>query len=69
LLKAEEKRLCSAGNNIHTKFDCIITIFRLFGHYLNLSQTQFGMAGVAVPFMIPVPVVEFAASKYGPASI
>ncbi|MBC5842057.1 putative sulfate exporter family transporter [Flavobacterium sp. F-380] len=67
VIKAEEKQISIALGTIFILNSIALLLFPFIGHYLNLSQTQFGMwCAIAIH---DTSSVVGAASKYGPQAL
>jgi uncharacterized integral membrane protein (TIGR00698 family) len=67
VIKAEEKQISVALGCIFILNSVALFVFPLVGHYLNLSQTQFGLwCAIAIH---DTSSVVGAASKYGPHAL
>jgi uncharacterized integral membrane protein (TIGR00698 family) len=67
VIKAEEKQISVALGTIFILNSIALLLFPFIGHYLNLSQTQFGMwCAIAIH---DTSSVVGAASKYGPQAL
>lgn len=67
VIKAEEKQISVALGCIFILNSVALLVFPLVGHYLNLSQTQFGLwCAIAIH---DTSSVVGAASKYGPHAL
>ena len=67
VIKAEEKQISVALGCVFILNSIALFIFPLIGHYLNLSQTQFGLwCAIAIH---DTSSVVGAASKYGPHAL
>lgn len=67
VIKAEEKQISVALGTIFILNSIALILFPFIGHYLNLSQTQFGLwCAIAIH---DTSSVVGAASKYGPQAL
>tara|TARA_R110000868_G_scaffold105601_1_gene290106 strand:- start:278 stop:1249 length:972 start_codon:yes stop_codon:yes gene_type:complete len=67
VIKAEEKQISVALGTIFILNSIALLLFPFIGHYLNLSQTQFGLwCAIAIH---DTSSVVGAASKYGPQAL
>ncbi|MDG2432253.1 putative sulfate exporter family transporter [Flavobacterium sp.] len=67
VIKAEEKQISVALGTIFILNSVALLLFPYLGHYLNLSQTQFGLwCAIAIH---DTSSVVGAASKYGPQAL